>query len=400
MQNSLPNRPFDKFRLAITDPSHFFGRTELLDTMLMSPFEVRILLAGRRLGKTSTLRAIEWNLLNPKTTYARRAFPVLIDLQLEQPNDLDHLRYLLIARLREAVERWKKVPLAGIRQMYHEFLAQVKGSEVTLKFLSNLDIKLNINNPDYERRLNNDSFRLAFIKTLDELQRLNFQGICFLIDGAEFIVRQNWAGDTWSYLRGLKDTDTAIKPFLGLLLSGYRDLKEYQQRVGSPLLNIAEVEWLGCMSDEETRQLIGDRSEQENIRLSEEQVNSVLELSGSHPYLTQQTLNIIFDSHRQALGSHLIDKLIQHHDNDFSAWWNAEQHSGGFGETERTIYYTLVQDRKGTARSLAQRTGLSRVKVADALEVIAGSGVIRQLDDESYAIASRLFEEWVTQQIG
>lgn len=184
------------------------------------------------------------------------------------------------------------------------------------------------------------------------------------------------------------------------MLSGYRDLKEYQQRVGSPLLNIAEVEWLGCMSDEETIQLIGDRAEQENIHLSEEQINSVLELSGSHPYLTQQTLNIIFDSHRQASGSHLIDKLIQHHDNDFSSWWNAEQHSGGFGEIERTIYYTLVQDRKGTARSLSQRTGLSRVKVADALEVIAGSGVIRSLDDESYAIGSRLFEEWMTQQIG
>jgi hypothetical protein len=398
MQNSLVERPFDNFRVAITDPSHFFGRTDLLDTMLQSPFQVRILLAGRRLGKTSALRAIEWNLLNPNTTYPRRAFPVLINLQLEQPKDLDSLRYLLIARLREAIERWKDVPMAGIRQMYHEFLGQVKGSEVTVKFLNHLDIKLNINNPDYERRLNNDSFRLAFLKTIDELRKLNFQGVCFLIDGAEFIVRQNWASDTWSYLRGLKDTDTAIKPFLGLLLSGYRDLKEYQQRVGSPLLNIAEVEWLAPLSDEETKKLIGDRAEQEKIHLSDEQIISVLEWSGCHPYLTQQTLNIIFNSHHQASGSNLIDKLLQHHDNDFSAWWNAEQHSGSFGETERTIYYTLVQDRKGTPKSLAQRTGLSRVKVADALEVIAGTGVIRQLDDESYAIGSRLFEEWVGNQ--
>ena len=126
MQNFPLERPFDNFRVAITDPSHFFGRSELLNTMLRSPFQVRILLAGRRLGKTSALRAVEWNLLNPNTGNSRRAFPVLINLQLEQPKDLDNLRYLLIARLREAIERWKDVPMAGIRQMYREFLSQVK----------------------------------------------------------------------------------------------------------------------------------------------------------------------------------------------------------------------------------------------------------------------------------
>lgn len=398
MQNSPIERPFDNFRVAITDPSHFFGRSELLDTMVKSPFQVRILLGGRRLGKTSALRAVEWNLLNPNTGYPRRAFPVLINLQLEQPKDLDNLRYLLIARLREAIERWRDVPLAGIRQMYHEFLSQVKGSEVTLSFLKQLNIKFNINNPDYEQRLNNDSFRLAFLKTKDELQKLNFQGVCFLIDGAEFIVRQNWASDAWSYLRALKDTDTAIKPFLGLLLSGYRDLKEYQQRVGSPLLNIAEIEWLTCLTDEDTKKLIGDRTEQEQISLDPERTTSVIEWSGCHPYLIQQTLNIICDHHQTDSRPDFINKLIQHHDKDFSAWWNEEQHSGCFGETEQTVYRALIENRKGTPQTLAQYTGLSRVKVADALEVIAGTGVIRQLDDEYYIVGSRLFQEWVTQQ--
>jgi hypothetical protein len=396
MQNSLVERPFDNFRVAITDPSHFFGRSSLLDTMLMSPFSVRILLAGRRLGKTSALRAVEWNLLNPSTSYQRRGFPVLINLQLEQPKDLDNLRYLLIARLREAIERWKEIPMAGIRQMYREFLSQVKSGEVTLSFLKQLDIKFNINNPDHERRLNNDSFRLALLKTIEELRKLNFDGVCFLIDGAEFIVRQKWATDAWSYLRGLKDTDTAIKPFLGLLLSGYRDLKEYQQRVGSPLLNIAEIEWLTCLSDEDTKQLISDRAELEQISLTEERITSIIEWSGCHPYLIQQALNIIFDSHHQRDSSaNFIAKLLQYHDKDFSAWWNAEEHSGCFGETERTVYCALVQKRKGNSKMLAQATGLSRAKATDALEIIAGTGVIRQLDDEDYVIGSRLFEEWV-----
>jgi len=397
MQNFPLERPFDNFRVAITDPSHFFGRSELLNTMLRSPFQVRILLAGRRLGKTSALRAVEWNLLNPNTGNPRRAFPVLINLQLEQPKDLDNLRYLLIARLREAIERWRDVPLASLRQMYHQFLTQVKGGEVTLSFLKQLNIKLNINNPDYERRLDNDSFRLAFLKTIEELRKLNFQGVCFLIDGAEFIVDKNWASDAWSYLRGLKDTDTAIKPFLGLLLSGYRDLKEYQQRVGSPLLNIAEIEWLAPLSEEDTKKLISDRAEQEKISFPEQKMTSIIEWSGCHPYLIQQTLNIIFDYQTDSC-TNLINKLIQYHDKDFSSWWNEEQHSGCFGETERTVYQALVENRKGTPKTLAQYTGFSQGKVTDALEVIAGTGVIRLLDEEYYAVGSQLFEEWVAQQ--
>ena len=125
MQDFVGERPFDNYRVAITEPSYFFGRSELINNMLRSPFQVRILLGGRRLGKTSALRAIEWNLLNPhnnsNNNYYRRAFPVLINLQLEQPKDLDNLRYLLIARLREAMERWREVPVTEIRQMYREF---------------------------------------------------------------------------------------------------------------------------------------------------------------------------------------------------------------------------------------------------------------------------------------
>jgi hypothetical protein len=116
--------------------------------------------------------------------------------------DLDNLRYLLIARLREAMEGWRQVPLAEIRQMYRQFLGKITGGEVTLKFLSQLDIKLNFTNTDTKKRLNNDNFRLAFLKTTEELRKLNFQGVYFLFDGAEFIVKQPWANDAWAYLRG------------------------------------------------------------------------------------------------------------------------------------------------------------------------------------------------------
>ena len=58
MADSLKQRPFDNFRVTITDPPYFFGRNELLAAVQRSPFQVRILLGGRRIGKTSLLRAV------------------------------------------------------------------------------------------------------------------------------------------------------------------------------------------------------------------------------------------------------------------------------------------------------------------------------------------------------
>jgi DNA-binding IclR family transcriptional regulator len=62
------------------------------------------------------------------------------------------------------------------------------------------------------------------------------------------------------------------------------------------------------------------------------------------------------------------------------------------------FYFTLVQKLPGTLQDLAQYMGFSRAKVTDALQVIAGTGVIHQLDNDYYTLGSRLFTEWVKQQ--
>ena len=101
------------FRLPITESRYFFGRSDLLSAVQRSPFQVRILLGGRRLGKTSTLYAIRDRLLNASEREPYRAFPVLFNLQQEQPESLDNLRYLLIARLQEAMVQQKKGSESG-----------------------------------------------------------------------------------------------------------------------------------------------------------------------------------------------------------------------------------------------------------------------------------------------
>ena len=401
MTDSLEERPFDGFKTAITDPVHFFGRRDLIQNIQRSPFRVRILLGGRRIGKTSTLRAIEWSLLDANSSQPRRAFPVFLDLQVEQPQSLANFRYLLIARLREAIERWQNVPGATIREMYRQFLRQVSSGEVTVSFLSTINTKLSISNPDRDRQLIHDDFRQSLLKTIEELHKWKFEGVCFLLDEAEFIVCRDWANDAWSYFRGLKDSDTALKSCLGLLISGYRNLKNYQQDVGSPLFNIAEpAEWLTTLTESETQELIFKRSQSERLQLTQ-RASFVIEQAGCHPYLTQQVLNLLSDNTRNKKYNSLaswLSNLLKRHNHDFSVWWNEGQESDGFSDIDQTVYRAFVECRQGTPMTLCKITNLSEAKVLDSIEMLEGTGVIRRMDEENYTIGTRLFEKWISQR--
>lgn len=387
------------FRLPIDESRYFFGRGKLLAEMLRSPFRVRILLAGRRLGKTSTLNAIKRTLLEVGKD-DRQAFPVLFNLQQERPKSLEEFRYLLIARLQEAFTEYYTGNRANWQKTYRRFLRQIPGGSIDLG-MPKFGLKLNVTNPDCDRTLIHEDFRQDLLKILKQLQQKQFTGVCFLLDGSEFIVSQNWANDAWSYLRALKDTDTALKPFVGFVLSGYRDLKDYQQTVGSPLLNIAEVEWLGTLTESETRSLITYRSQEEKMSLIEEEVDQVIEWAGCHPYLNQQLLNEFFDNYHQKklqFSESFMLHLIRQHDRDFSAWWDEDKRTYGFGKTEQAVYLALIDRREGTAETLMQQTNLSFGEVADSLEVLAGTGVIQNVEGDRYKLGAKLFEQWVVQE--
>jgi hypothetical protein len=387
------------FRLPIDESNYFFGRSPLLSEIERAPFRVRIILGGRRLGKTSTLNAVKQNLLGVSKD-ERQAFPVLFNLQQERPKSLEQFRYLLIARLQEAFAEHYAGNQANWKKTYRRFLRQIPGGSLDLG-LPKFGLKLNVTNPDCDRSLIHEDFRQDLLKIIKQLQQKQFTGVCFLLDGSEFIVSQDWANDAWSYLRALKDTDTALKPFVGFILSGYRDLKDYQQAVGSPLLNIAEIEWLGTLTESETRSLIAYRSQEEKILLTETEVDRVIEWAGCHPYLTQQILNEIFDNSPQEklqYSDNFMLHLIRQHDRDFSAWWDEDKRTYGFGQTEQTVYLALLDRREGTAETLVQTTNFSFGEVADSLEVLAGTGVIQNLGDERYKMGAKLFEQWVVQE--
>ena len=411
MAAALSDRPFGNFRQAIADPAYHFGRDDLLAKVERSPSQVYILLGGRRMGKTSLLYALKERLLHPQIS-PYQVLPVLIDLRREQPDSLENLFYRLTIRLREAMAQqvashrpqrqktvwgWLQRGFQWLRRLLQRLLRYFIGGKVSLGGI----VELELTKPGKVKRLSREEFEQELLGAIAKLRQQNIEGLCFLCDGAEFIVRQDWANDTWSYFRWLKDMNTAIAPFLGLVLSGYRDLKDYQQRVGSPLLNIAEVEWLGPLPDAATRALIAHRSHTEHISLTREEVEAILTWGGGHPYLTQQTLNTIFDGRRSGqTGSceSLLHGSIRERDRDFSTWWDTDQRSYSFSATEQTVYEALRTQRQGTVETLAAPAQLSIGETADALEVLTGTGVVQRFSEEQYKIGSQLFEQWVLQE--
>lgn len=136
--------PFHNYKGAIDDAHYFVGRNKLLRQIDQQPFSVRILLGGRRIGKTSTLHAIQSELLQSNS----RAFPVILKLTSEMPTSLENFLYILIQKISLAIQKQKEIPAAFTNKIKKLF-QQIKGGTVNVGFLS-----LDIDNPGRETSLN------------------------------------------------------------------------------------------------------------------------------------------------------------------------------------------------------------------------------------------------------
>jgi AAA+ ATPase superfamily predicted ATPase len=392
----MPNRPFDNYRTAIDDPEFFFGRTTLLKYFRQNPGWVHVLLGGQRIGKTSTLRAIEWSMLELPPDRPHSPFPVLINLQTEQPRSADHFRYLLIARLRDALGRYLRtsdqIPWGDWRNAYRKFVETFDEVKIEAYFA-----KLKLKVP--ASALNPEDFRAAIQDSIDELRKLGFQGILFLLDEAEFVTRTEWGNDAWSHLRGFKDTDP-LKGALGFIISGFRGVLEYQQRVGSPLKNIAQTTWMTGFEREAADQLIARRFAEESEPIRDGDEAFLWEYSGGYPFLLQQLVSTVIDARRggDPGPEALLRRALIDHNQIFRDWWNVDGKTDGLTERERIVYALMPEDGRVSLDELLTRLEARLIPLLETLQILCGSGLVREVERERYEISSRLFRRWTQSQ--
>ena len=216
------------------------------------------------------------------------------------------------------------------------------------------------------------------------------------------MIKQQWGDDAASYIRGICDNDEELNPFLGFIFSGFRDLKNYSQKGGvSPFANIGSKHWLCALSESEARRLVEFRANEEGVPLTENGTVKVIQLSGCHGFILQQLLNYIFDIYHHdrtiSLDTLKEDSLYNHHQ-VFYRWWNSDNKSDGFGDEERCVYKTFMENPKRSLKEIENIMDLTHNTIVSALEVLTGTGVLRQLGGKHYEINSLLFEAWVRQE--
>jgi len=389
----MSSRPFDNYRTAIDDPDYFFGRADLLKYFREKPGWVHVLLGGQRIGKTSTLRAVEWSMLELPPPDRVSPFPVLINLQVEQPRTADHFRYLLISRLRDAFDRYLRTRdqiswAINSRAAYRKFIGQFEEFKIEAYFL-----KLKLKAPD--DALKPEDFRKAIQDSIEELEKERFRGVLFLLDEAEFVTRADWGNDAWSHIRGFKDTDP-LKAAVGFVISGFRGVLEFQQRVGSPLKNIAQTSWMMGFDQGTAHHLIERRFAEERGSLRSGDHAFLWQYSGGYPFLLQQMINALIDVRHEGdpQPQAIVRQLLREHNPVFRDWWNSDGKTDGLAERERMVYSRMPDDGTVSLDDLLSLTNVKLVPLQEILQILCGSGLVRESQPEQYQITSRLFREW------
>ena len=388
-------RPFENFRAGITDPEYCFGRDELIARVQDSPFRVRIFLGGSRMGKTSTLHKIKERLL-----CSRRAFPVLFNLDhlTNRGADLENLLYRLFFELeKNKSELREKLDLKGDTNNSNSYFGQ-------------------------DNKLTSNEFEKRTFQTVKKLRNLgNFEGICFLLDGAEQIPSSNWGDRFARFFQAIKEDNPNLGSCLGLVLSGDYSIRSYKEQRSSPLAKIAtKFEILPPLKRSEMEKLISHRCEKEcglkyaeNLELGSAKitVDRIENWTGCHPYLVQQILNILIDHHlddhsreSQINAELLFNEILENFEIDFYSWWGGENPSYCFSQQEKVIYKELIKCRQSNPENLVKLFKKTNVnfndkevplEVQNSLDSLVGTGLIKKSDDDEYIPSNRLFEEWV-----
>lgn len=254
------------FTLPVTDPKRFFGHHELVNELVhgLSNQKAYAIYGGRRTGKTSILRMIEYKLEENSVGSMRyKIIPIYLDLELEVFTSPKDFFQVVLDKL--------QVKLSSGRS---------KLLEQNLVLTNNYAIK----------------FIRAFINLLEciEPEYQNIK-IALLIDGLDKFYKLDWTIEVEEKLRAIV-SNSPISGRLGILLAGGVTflIDSHSNRLTSPLVNVLNKEIIIPMcSRSQMRQLINAPLNTEaSIKVSDE----IFYQTGGNMFLAQYILSDLWES--------------------------------------------------------------------------------------------------------
>jgi hypothetical protein len=350
--------PIDFFS-AIDDPEYFHGRRALLDLCRQSPWRVRVVLGGRRIGKTSFLKQFQHEVA--KNTGVTRVFGAYWNVGFNVPSGkldlLNRMLSQLAAAIQPPIDRswFKPDPVRSVE----EFQTRLEGA-------------------------------------IRALRVQGFHGVCFAMDECDPLFGQDWWTEEASAV--LRFESERLKNRLSFIFTGFRELRDQRQNIGSRLMEVAEQNWLSPLESSEVGALVRKRCGKK--RATDRELAEIEAQAGGHPMLTQRLVSAWLDIRSNSRGPSirdLADNLRVSLDQVFEDWWGRDGASGGFTEPERMVYTALLSLKEGEASilDLADRTSQTVSDCRKCLHALCGSGIVIATSPRTYRLGARMFADWV-----
>ena len=142
------------------------------------------------------------------------------------------------------------------------------------------------------------------------------------------------------------------------------------------------------------------RFSQEKEPLNDVDKSFLWEYSGGYPFLLQQLINTKIDARREGvLGDDALVRLALLEQNQiFRDWWNLDGKTDGLTGRERTVYQNLPDEGSVSLDELLAKLDAKLMPLMETLQILCGSGLVREAKPEQYEISSLLFRKWTQNQ--
>ena len=312
------------------------------------------IMGGRRCGKTSLLLQLAKDLEDDTCGHAR-FLPRFIDIQGEIPHSIADFFAMVSRELVRGTSMGAWVP-GGTNQPYQEFLAWARPAAVELSRL---------HGPDWVCVLMFDELEVAALYLQDE--------------------------ECFHNLRSLLMT-SPLSGRLRVVATGVSGLARLITK-GSPLNNL-EGEDMAVLPTHHVDALI---SRGFGDSLSAALRESLLELSGGHPWILQCVLGNLWED-REHLDADAIvaavARFVRNRDDVFVSWIKS------FGEAGKAAFGKLSRAAGGMMPTREWRNSIPRNVTPDSvLRTLGYHGVICETDDGRIRTNGSIFRDWFNQNV-
>ena len=370
------------YHVAIAEHASFHGRQSLVAKFASSPWQLRLLLGGQGIGKTSLLYRLAHELVH-QADVRLRFLPVYLEFRRETPSDTDAMLGQLLHPVELAAD-----PSCAHPHCTDGFQSPTWTRQAMLQSPAHPVIRR-----DFERRL---------AIALEQLQKKGFSGVVYLLDDCEPLIEHEWfCQDTSGFLRASLVESPIHRTRVGFIFTGYRDLHHHRQKIGSPLVELAETEWLDPLSHDEVQGLVRERIKDGDLAQA---AKAIFEYGGGHPFLTQRLISecihgpdVIHASGSPSMPE-LAERCCLKVSPSMDRWWgDGNERSSGFTPQEKTTYLAFLQSERLTPRQAADRTGLAEVECREAIMCLVSGGVVQSTELGVFRAGARMFSDRVRQ---